>query len=247
MIKAIIIDDDRAARTELKQLLRAHYADHIYMAGEADTAGEGLALLMRLHPQLVFLDVELPDTTGIDLLNNVIQPSNETNAKVVIYTAHQRYIIDALRASAFDFLQKPIDPAELHTVVKRAIMPAGIRPIATNTPNMPLDNLLLPENRYVSLRLPDICCFEYNARQRNWTALADTFPDPVRLRKGVNADDLLALAPQFVQVSRSAIVNLHYLQELDNARCRFFPPFDRITHITVSRTYRDQVQQALQQ
>jgi len=111
MIRAIIIDDSKKDRTDLRQLLEAEHYD-IEIIGQFDNAEKGLRGIKELSPQLVFLDVEMPPgMDGIKMLAEI--PKAERNFDVIFTTAHNRFAVQAFRMACLDFLEKPISPTEL--------------------------------------------------------------------------------------------------------------------------------------
>lgn len=108
MITAVIIDDESSARMLLSDLLSQHCPD-IHLLGQATGVVEGIKLIQEHAPQLVFLDVQMKDGTGFDLLSCI---PNRT-FKVVFVSAFDTYAINAFRVSAMDYLLKPVDPTEL--------------------------------------------------------------------------------------------------------------------------------------
>lgn len=110
--KVLIIDDEEGAIENLILCLKRY--PFLTVEGTAKNGKSGIKLLDKVHPDLLFLDVELPDMEGMDLLLQ-IKDTLSWNMKVVFYTAYNQYVIDALRSSAFDFLQKSVDKDELHT------------------------------------------------------------------------------------------------------------------------------------
>ena len=112
--RTVIIDDEESAIDNLCFELQRY--SYISVEGKAKTGTLGLKIIERVRPDLVFLDVELPDMLGMDVVAR-LEGYVSWNMKIVFYTAHDRYVIDALRAKAFDFLLKPVEPAELQTVL----------------------------------------------------------------------------------------------------------------------------------
>jgi two-component system LytT family response regulator len=115
MLRAIIIDDIDAIRQKNSALI-AEYCPNVALIAEADSVESGVEAIRKFVPDLVFLDVELSDGTGFDLL----QQLRPVNFKVIFVTAYQEFAVKAFRFSAIDFLLKPIDPEELVTAVKKA-------------------------------------------------------------------------------------------------------------------------------
>ncbi len=118
MIKAILIDDDKNLREGMKGLL-ARFAPNIKIIGEADSVATGIEVMDSLEPQVVFLDIQLTDGTGFDILEKLAERHNTIKSNVVFITAHEQYAIKAFRFSALDFLLKPVDPEELQKVIEK--------------------------------------------------------------------------------------------------------------------------------
>jgi two-component system response regulator LytT len=114
-IRALLVDDEAPARSELRYLLAAH--PQIDVVGEAASASEALELARELRYDVVFLDVEMPGLTGVEAAP-LVRERRDPPA-VVFVTAHERYAIDAFAVEAFDCMLKPVDPDRLARVVER--------------------------------------------------------------------------------------------------------------------------------
>jgi two-component system, LytTR family, response regulator len=114
MIKAIIIDDIEQARITFKKDLEA-YAGDVEVIAEAGGVVEGAKLLKRMQPDILFLDIQMQDGSGFDLLD--VLP--EISFKIVFITASDAHAIKAFRYAAIDYLLKPIDPDELVSALEK--------------------------------------------------------------------------------------------------------------------------------
>ncbi len=114
-MSACIIDDELNVRNSIKNLINI-FELPINIIGEAGNIADALVLLQTVSPDLLFLDVEMPDGKGFDLLRQ----KTDIAAKVIFITAHNYYAVEAFRLSALDFLLKPIDAEELQQAVKKA-------------------------------------------------------------------------------------------------------------------------------
>lgn len=114
MMRALIIDDEHYAREELIELLNTQNAFEII--GECSNAIEGLKEINRYHPDVVFLDIQMPKISGIELLS-MLDPDNMP--KVVFVTAYDEYAIQAFEDNAFDYLLKPIEPKRLQKTIEK--------------------------------------------------------------------------------------------------------------------------------
>ncbi|HEY3183337.1 MAG TPA: LytTR family DNA-binding domain-containing protein [Gaiellaceae bacterium] len=115
VIRALIVDDEAPARSELRYLLGKH--SEVNVVGEAASAGEALALAKAVHYDVVFLDVQMPGLTGLEAAPLVREQPRPP--AVVFVTAHPEYAVDAFAVEAFDYLLKPVDPERLARVVER--------------------------------------------------------------------------------------------------------------------------------
>ncbi|MGL5888371.1 MAG: LytR/AlgR family response regulator transcription factor, partial [Bacteroidia bacterium] len=114
--KAIIIDDEVRARTLLRGML-GEVAPEIEVAAEAEDLPNGVKAIRRIQPQLVFLDIEMPGHSGLELLD--FFNDEEVNFEIVFTTAYNNYAIKAFKLSAIDYLLKPISAEELREAVDR--------------------------------------------------------------------------------------------------------------------------------
>ena len=115
MLKAILIDDIEQARQTLKKDLAA-FCPEVEIIGEAGGVVEGVKLLQKIKPDLVFLDIQMQDGSGFDLLDML----NDVPFRIIFTTASDAHAIRAFRFSAVDYLLKPIDPDELRQAVGKA-------------------------------------------------------------------------------------------------------------------------------
>lgn len=113
-INAIIVDDEINGRQFLRQLLEK-FTPYVKVSGEAANAKEAIELIESANPDLVFLDIEMPGKTGIEMLRQL----PEINFSVVFVTAFNRYAVEALRLGAIDYLLKPVNASELQQAVER--------------------------------------------------------------------------------------------------------------------------------
>jgi two-component system LytT family response regulator len=114
IIKAVIIDDDEFIHHQLADKLRLLCPD-VTVIGYAENAIHGLSLIETVQPDIVFLDIQMPDVNGFELLNKF----NNPKFKVVFITSYNQYAIQAIRYSALDYLLKPINDEELISAVDR--------------------------------------------------------------------------------------------------------------------------------
>lgn len=115
-MKALLIDDELNGRIALKQKLH-DYCPDVEIIGEADNGRSGMELIQKLQPELVFLDIEMPEMDGFEMLIQI----PEKKFHLVFTTAYDHYAIKAIKYAAFDYLLKPIDIDELKSTIERLI------------------------------------------------------------------------------------------------------------------------------
>jgi len=197
-MKALLIDDERLARVELRRLLAAH--PDIEIAGEARNAEEGRDLIRKVAPDLLFLDIQMPGETGFDLLESL-----EELPQVIFTTAYDEYAIRAFEVNALDYLMKPIAPARLASAL------AKLRPRAQRAK---LQQVFVREgDRCWIVRLPEIFLLE---SEGNYTRLYFGSDRPL-IHRSLNALEGQLDPEMFFRAGRRHIVNLKWIEKVDIA------------------------------
>ena len=209
MLKTVIIDDDYVSRLILRDMLEK-FLDDIEILGEAGTVADGVKLIEDTDPELVLLDISMPDGTGFDLLDKL----KSINFKLIFITAYSEYAVKAFKYSAFDYIIKPLDFDELTKAIKRI---PHIKQVDNNVRVKTLkDKLLLTdETASKTVALPEINGFAIiNADdivrcegKRNYTRIIfkDT-SEKIVSRTLLEFEHLLAPLG-FVRIHRSHLVN----------------------------------------
>jgi two-component system, LytTR family, response regulator len=228
-ITALIVDDERLARQELRALLAAH--PDVQVAGEAASIDEAARQLAREQPDVVFLDIQMPGESGFDLFARV-----PVSARVIFVTAHDAHALRAFDVNALDYLLKPVAPSRLAEALERLRREAGPGTPATRRFE-PGDFVFLPlDGRSRFLRLSQIVTV---------TAAGDatllTTADGVhgRVPRSLKAWEDRLPPRQFVRIHREAIVNLHYVERIEEWSHEAFQVHlrGRPEPLTLSRRY----------
>lgn len=200
MIRAVLVDDERLARSELRRLLAAH--DGVEIVGEAANAMEAKRLVDTLRPVLLFLDVQMPGGSGFDLLTSL-----DAAPEVIFTTAYDAYAIRAFEVNALDYLQKPIEPKRLAAAIDRAAARIGKRPAAVEGG----DRIFIRDGeRCWFVALPDIALFE---SEGNYTRVCFENNRPLILRSLNQLEEKLD-PRRFFRASRRHIVNLDFVEKV---------------------------------
>lgn len=204
-----------------------------------------------MNVPILFLDVELPDMKGIELLEQ-INSCITWNMQVIFYTAYDKYMINAIRESAFDYLLKPIDRKGLECIITRFLKkmdepatPMAIPPQVYSTGEHTF-MISTPTNDLRVLRSIDIGFFRYNSDRKLWEVVLNN-QVPLLLKKNTTAHQITEYAPCFVQIHQSYIININYLIMIKENRCVMYPPFEKITELIVSKKFKKTLQDSFYQ
>jgi two-component system LytT family response regulator len=124
MHKALIIDDEVRGREMVQALLRKYFQPEIQVVAVAASVDEGVKAIALHHPELVFLDIEMPNASGFELFDRV----RSVDFEVIFITAFSDYAIRAFKVNAVDYLLKPVDVDEFKTAVSKAIQKIKEKP-----------------------------------------------------------------------------------------------------------------------
>jgi two-component system, LytTR family, response regulator len=195
-VKALVIDDERLARLELRRLLAAH--PEVEIAGEARGGEEALALIPKLAPDLIFLDIQMPGMSGFELLERL-----EDLPQVIFTTAYDEYALKAFEVNALDYLLKPVAPARLSAALAR------VRP---RTEPARLEQVFVRDgDRCWIVRLPDIFLLE---SEGNYTRVYFGSERPL-IRRSLNALEEQLDPAMFFRAGRKEMVNLKWIEKVD--------------------------------
>ena len=240
-LRTLIIDD---APKDIKTL-EAHLQHHteIEVIGTYDSGAKGLDAINRLSPDLVFLDIELPDMKGLELIES-LDAQTLRECRFVIYTAYVDYMLDSFRNQAFDFLLKPINPDDLNGIIRRLLAaPIQQSPKSSGKIYVSERSMLMSINSsdYRLVHLHDIGVLQYNSELRLWEAILAHNDKSLKLKRTVNSKKLLSMGEQFVQVNQKYIINLDYLYQVIDNRCEFYPPFHWVDYVHVGASFKRQL------
>lgn len=204
---AVIVDDERLARRELRTLLEEAHAEHVQIVGEAVSVSDAARLVRATDADVVFLDIQLAGETGLDLL-----PLLGLDVDVVFVTAYDEYALRAFEVNALDYLLKPVAPERLAVTVNR---------LAATEPRPPSRETVTYEDR-LFLRLGQERAF---VRVRDIVAIeadgdgATLLLAPHLTRKASSRSlrewEKRLPDEHFVRIHRSAIVNLEYIERME--------------------------------
>jgi two-component system, LytTR family, response regulator len=219
MLKTIIIDDEQHCADVLKAMLEQKFSDTIKLEAVANNADEGRVLIKHMKPDLVFLDVEMPVQTGIDLLASL----DKINFEIIFTTAHEQYALRAIKLNALDYLLKPFSIEELEAAIEKckakklqALNPENLQSLMGNLKNTAPDNKKIGlaasgGTRYVPIK--EIVRIEADS---NYSTVFFTNNTKLVLAKTLKDFDELLSPYNFFRVHNSHLINLSELQQFTN-------------------------------
>ncbi|CAN5615164.1 LytTR family DNA-binding domain-containing protein [soil metagenome] len=209
MPRAIIIDDERLARNELKKLL-LEFPD-VEVIDEAANAAEGIEKIDALSPDLIFLDIQMPGKTGFDMLTEL-----EKAPHVIFTTAYDEYALKAFEVNALDYLMKPIEPKRLADAIQK-LQQAEEKELAAN---QALIRGMLTENDQVFVKDGERCWFVKLSEVRlfesvgNYAKVFFAGNKPLIL-KSLNALEERLDEKVFFRANRKHIVNMRMIEKIE--------------------------------
>ena len=204
-MKAIIVDDERLARQELKNMLAEH--KDIEVIAECANANEAKEKINQLKPDVVFLDIQMPGKNGLELAQE-LNPLPE----LIFITAHDEYALRAFEVNALDYLLKPIQPQRLAETLKKLYLkeeeaPQDFRTILTDE-----DQVFLKDGeRCWFVKLASVRLFE---SEGNYVRVFFENNRPLILRSLNNLEQRLSPA-SFFRASRKHIINLKWVENIE--------------------------------
>jgi two-component system LytT family response regulator len=211
MIRAIIIDDERLARNELKKLLLDF--PEIEVIAEATNASEGVEKIDSLSPDLVFLDIQMPGKTGFDMLSEL-----ERTPNVIFTTAYDEYALKAFEVNALDYLLKPVEPKRLADALQKLQLEEDKEPISDHT--ISVNRSILNEHDQVFVKDGERCWFVKLSDIRLFESVGNYAkvyfgPNKPLILKSLNALEERLDEKVFFRANRKHIVNLRLIEKIE--------------------------------
>jgi two-component system, LytTR family, response regulator len=214
MIKAIVIDDERLARNELKKLLIEF--PEIEVIAEAANADEGIERIETLNPDLVFLDIQMPGRSGFDMLAEL-----DKTPHVIFTTAYDEYALKAFEVNALDYLLKPVEPKRLADAIQKLHLQEDKEVYHNNNSSVASNNRsLLVDDAQVFVKDGERCWFVKLNEIRlfesvgNYAKVYFGNNKPLIL-KSLNALEERLDEKTFFRANRKHIVNLRMIEKIE--------------------------------
>jgi two-component system LytT family response regulator len=233
-MRAVIVDDELYARQSLESILLDYYPE-ITIVGQAESVKQTIELIDEVKPELVFLDIDLPDGTGFDVLSFL----KKFQFKVIFVTAHHEYAIKAIKFSAFDYILKPVNPLELKVAIKRVINDNDNNKIKMDAFIHNLENQKKDDKKIVlktsdSIYLIGIQDIVRCEADNNYTSFFLNNGERIVISKGLKEYDEMLSGYGFFRVHQSHLINVRCISRFDKKEGGFIVLSDK-TQIPVSQ------------
>lgn len=216
-MKAIVIDDEKKTRELIANMVMG-FNDSLEILPIGENVKSGIEAIKKHKPNLVFLDIQMPDGSGFD----VLKAFPNKDFEVIFITAHEEFAIKAIKYSALDYILKPIDPEELEAAVNKAISQFDL-PKSDEQFETLAHNLQQPQKKRLVLKtqesahileLDNIIRCESD---RNYTSFFLNEGKTIVVSKTLKEYENLICGKQFMRVQQSHIINLNYVDRFDKA------------------------------
>lgn len=236
-INVAIIDDEKKAIKVLREEIESFREPKLNILFTTTDPFEGIKKVKEMRPDVLFLDIEMPVKTGIEVLRD-LRDDSDFDCHVVFQTGYQKYTIDALREAAFDFIMKPVERPDLSNMINRFLnlkYKSSFRDKINRIETEGIQRVSLPTSEGVYfLQKNEIVSLEYISYEKGikpyWSALSYKNKRFV-LRRNLKGQDLLGLlnSTDFFMINTGTIINLNYLSYVDykTRDCLMVSPFDK--------------------
>ena len=213
--KVLIIDDENRTRDFVKKMIDSFQLDlEVFTDGE--NVETGIEAINRIQPDIVFLDIQMPDGTGFDVLNSIETKKFE----VIFITAYQEYAIKAIKFSALDYILKPIDAEELHSAILTAIDSVDFK--KEDLQYEALENNIQPGNRRKLVLKTQECVYIVDLMEiirceadKNYTFFFLNNGKKILVSRTLKDFETMLNGYGFFRIQQSHLINLDYLDRYD--------------------------------
>jgi len=204
--KALIVDDERLARNDLKSLLSE--INTIQVVGEAESVSTAIEAIKKFRPDVIFLDIQMPGESGFDLLEKI-----KIKSKIIFVTAFDEYAIRAFEINALDYLLKPVNPERLKKAIERIGLEKKL--IENNSRNLEYkDRLFLTiDGKMNFLKINSVISINSAG---DYTEILTDAKKKFLTHKSMKEWEFRLPEQYFCRIHRSTIINMEYIERLED-------------------------------
>ena len=216
MLNIVIIDDDENAIRVLIKLLKKLSSFEIQITGTAVNLDDGIILIKKGHPDIVFLDINMPERNGLEIYNEF----KSLPFKIIIYTAYNQYALDALKIAASGFLLKPVDFIDLQETLQKVSKEIKQEQLQHqleeninffNSPEITGENIIFDlENGFILVNTRNI---EYCYAHNSYSGVVTYSQKEYIVTKSLHELEDILPKNQFYRTHKSYLVNIYYIRK----------------------------------
>jgi two-component system, LytTR family, response regulator len=205
MLKCYIVDDEQNAVDALAAMLKKKFVHQVIVCGSSIKASKAIEEIDVVQPDVLFLDVEMPEMTGLELLKHF----PEKNFHIIFTTAHEKYALPALKAAATDYLVKPLSPQEVYDALQKCIEKKAIKDFAANSVSHKIS--LHTSHEILLIDVQDIVHIEAN---NNYSHFYFTNRSKVIVSKTLKEFEEQLTVHNFFRIHQSHLINLKFVEAI---------------------------------
>ncbi len=219
-MKAIIVDDESESRELLSNIIKNHIPE-VKVVGSASNAEEAVSLILDQSPEVVFLDIDMPQKSGLEVAREI--RLNKLDTTIIFITAYNQYAIEAFKFAAFDYLLKPVDTDQLKICIYRLMNTSKVKDLQFS-----IDNLLTYLNqKKISFRSNVGTLFinpyaiVFCRAEGNYTEVFLSNGSSQMISQRIGDVEKQLSRDLFTRISRSVVINYQYLDQIQrkNKKC----------------------------
>jgi len=216
MINCIIIDDERKAREAFKKIIDRYLKDKLLVLALCESVKEGVAAIHKFNPDIVFLDIEMPEENGFKLFEYF----DTVNFEVIFTTAFNQYAVNAIKYSALDYILKPINFIDLNDALKRYEVSSKVKS-RNERVEVLLSNMNMGNTIKSKVALPTLSGYEmkkindiiYCEGEQNYTKIHLIGDQQLLVSKTLKYIEDLLPTDAFFRIHKTYLVNLNYVDK----------------------------------
>lgn len=220
MISAIIIDDEQHARYTLEAMLDRYFLNKVKVLESVESVKEGVFAIQKHHPDLVFLDIEMPEENGFKLFDYF----DQIPFSVIFVTAYQNFAIDAVKVAALDYILKPVNYVDLQAAISlyekrkaKGISQEHIEKLLNSLNPLPDSKGKVALPTFTGYQLEKVNSIMYCEADQNYTKIYTNRTEIILVSKPISFLEETLPADTFFRIHKSYLVNLNFIKSYNRS------------------------------
>jgi two-component system LytT family response regulator len=214
MLKAVIIDHETSSRQNISKILEMYLNDVAEVAGMAENLADGISLIKKINPNIVLLEVSMPNQLGLELFNYF----DSVTFDVIFITAHQQYAIDAVGLGASGYILKPVNPKDIVDAVLKIKLKQKKVPVTEQNNSLAYNGCKLLVNHQKGVHIISYNEIKAIIADGNYCKIFKSKDEIIYVSKTLGNIEESLPKDHFFRAHRSCIANLNYITEIDKEK-----------------------------